>query len=193
MLSSFTTFIAVLLAANLSPATAFTFSEYRVVIERVNPIETDCTTAVNAEINEVIRLCVLDGTGVNKLPHQNVVRRRAEVAIDDTPRDESRHRQLDEPECFPPPTCSLAEQMLNEWCCYTCEGCQECSRRRVEERPGFLRGGDGERELTPADDVSIYGKCFPALKAYAKVKKDTNENKCLGDDNHLDIVVTSSA
>jgi hypothetical protein len=183
MRSSFTTLIAVLLAASLSPATAqtaFTFTDFVVGIERVDWIPADCTPAVITEIDEVIRDCVEFATGLRKdLPYRNN-RRRAEVAIDDTPRDESRHRQLTECSC-------LAHHIVDPLCTWTCSnGCQE-RRRRVEEQPEFLGEGDGKRELTQDDNVLILAHCGPQLKQYAKDK--TTTHRCLGDDKLMEIEI----
>ena len=188
MRSLFTTFI-MLLAANISPVTAISyFTDYTLVIDRTNWDESDCTTAVNAEIDVVIKDCVAVATGITKLPHRNTGRRRAEVVIDDsTPRDES--RRLEE-ECVPGCQCS-ANLMCGilGYCSETCGGttpCTDCGRR-VEEQPEFLRRSDGKRELTVSDNGVIKAKCKSEIKMHAIAAT----HNCLGDHENIDVWVST--
>jgi hypothetical protein len=174
----FATFLLVLLAATLNPATA-NFTNYRVMITRGAYDEQDCTAAVNDVIDQTIAECAALATGTAPLhPKRKLNLRRALRTMP------ASSRRL----CSGS-TCSATCIMLG-YCADTCQNCN--NGRGLEEE--FLGGGDAvesireERELNPTDDVLIYVECKKQIKNLAR---DATHN-CLGEFSALDIEVVTS-
>ena len=204
MRSLFTTFIMLLLAANLRCTTAANITGYVLVIDRANYDESHCIIpAVNAEIKAAIKACVEAAADFSATPERKYIpepptespsqspsqssshsRRRAAVVIGDTHRDESRRLQK---VCEPGCTCTLSTQLACYFMgiCYD-TGTTDC-RRRVEEQPGFLRTSNGNRELSTYDNNMIKAQCKSTIKALAKAAHDASTHNCLGDPEHIDV------
>jgi hypothetical protein len=178
MMRSFTTFVT-LLAATFSLATAM--DGFTMVIGREKWTEAHCTPTVNDEIDNTLRDCVEEATGVSILPTRRYADRRlgtpAAVIIDeeDTHPIETRELQV----CAP--GCTCPENIMCPLLGYCSEGCNSgttvcagCPRRRLEE---------GFRELTAADDALIKTFCRQAVKKHAQ---DAHHN-CLGDKEKIEV------
>jgi hypothetical protein len=194
MTKSFTIFL-VLLATTLSLTTAM-FDNYIVIINKggTDFVDADCDGTVLGEIvkdaiADVIQLCVAQAETQPTNPpfpsipaHIHMLDRRR--ALSTTP---SVSRQLNAV-CGVNGYCVEACNVFGEVCACSVNAPQ----RRLEDE--VLAEGDAavasvtERELTPNEDWAnkIEGKCKSAIKTYAQVLEDAN-NDCLGDKEHVDV------